>query len=146
MFREMKRMQREFDRAFNNPFWTRGLVPVKKASKDLDVRPDTDVQETEKEFIMQFDLPGVDKEDIKLNVDEKSISVKAEKKFEKNEETDCYLHQERSSQSYFRSFSLPKKIVPENVDADYKNGVLTVKMPKKEIEHQEKKQIEVKVN
>lgn len=142
IFEEMKRMHQEMDRLFSQVFSSPKLLH----SKDLVAkRPETDLQETEKEIIATFDLPGVEKGEIQLHVDKDLISVKAEKKHEVETKKENYLHQERSYSCFHRSFALPAEIKPEEAEAEYRNGVLTVRMPKKVIEKKERKRIEVKI-
>lgn len=138
LWEEMRHMQKEMDRLFSRPLLVSKGLPVAK-------QPETDLEETDKEIIATFDLPGVEKGDITLSVDKDSICVKAEKKLEKEEKKKGYLHQERSYSSFYRSFALPAEILADKVKAEYKNGVLTVKMPKKALEHKGKKLIDVKV-
>lgn len=142
IFDEIRKMQREMDRAFGETFFrSPRLLPTKTG---VVKQPETDVQETDKEVIATFDLPGVEKGDIELHVDKNSISVKAEKKHEVEEKKKDYLHQERSYTSFCRSFTLPAEVNPDQVDADYKDGVLIVRMAKREVEHKKRKQIEIK--
>ncbi len=147
LFEEMRLMQRDMDRVFGSLFAgpTR-LLPAKGGAAGVPMRrPDTDIQETEREVIATFDLPGVEKGDISLSVDSNSVTVKAEKKQEKEVQKKGYYYQERAYGSYYRTLPLPAEVIPDQAEAEYKNGVLTVRMPKKEISVQKRKGIEVKV-
>lgn len=147
IFEEMKKMQkRMFEDFYRRPMFRLSSSdwPEEKELAKFDA-PAADFKETDKELVAEFDLPGVGKEDIKLQVTENEIEVKAEKKHEVETKKEGLFHQERAYQGFYRKNSLPKKVKPEEVEAEFKNGVLTVKMPKKEIEQKKRKEIEVKV-
>ncbi|MBI4153280.1 Hsp20/alpha crystallin family protein [Candidatus Woesearchaeota archaeon] len=136
---EMRHMQREMDRLWGG-FWDmpqRKLLPG-KAEIAAWVPATTDLKETDKEVIAQFDIPGVDKKDIELHVNEQSISVKAERKAElKKEEKGIYRH-ERSYSGFYRQSALPAEVVPDKATAEYKDGVLTVTMQKAHLKERNK--------
>lgn len=103
--------------------------------------PIADVAETESSVIATFELPGVEKESIQLNVAEDSIEVKVEKKAEeKSEGREGFAHQMRSH-SFYSSIPLPAEVVSEKADASYKNGILRVEIPKRQ---EQRKKIEIK--
>jgi HSP20 family protein len=144
---EMKRLQREINRLFNR-FW--GLPEFgEKALPDMrkDIQafrePLSDLKETGKELIASIEIPGVDKNDIQLDLREDILKVKAEKKSEAKIEKEGYLRAERAYKGFYRSISLPVKVIPEKAKASYKNGVLTVRMPKAEKEEKETRRIEI---
>ncbi|MEW5896295.1 MAG: Hsp20/alpha crystallin family protein [Nanoarchaeota archaeon] len=144
-FEEMKKMREEMNRLFESTFGVPRLPRQLSWKGGIVKQPETDLQETDKEIIAVFDLPGVDKGNINLHVDRDSITVRAEKKTEKEEKKKGYVHQERAYTSFCRSFVLPKAVIPEKAEAEYKDGVLTVRMPKKEISAEKRKGIEVKI-
>jgi HSP20 family protein len=94
--------------------------------------PAVDIVETEDELIVKADLPDVRLEDIDVRVENGTLSLKGERKFEKELADKGYHRIERSYGSFMRSFSVPSSVDTEKVSADYKNGVLTVTLPKKE--------------
>jgi len=94
--------------------------------------PAVDIVETEDELIVKADLPDVRLEDIDVRVENGTLSLKGERKFEKELADQGYHRIERSYGSFMRSFSVPSSVDTEKVSADYKNGVLTVTLPKKE--------------
>src|SRR5579859_3480704 len=94
--------------------------------------PAVDIVETEDELIVKADLPDVALEDIDVRVENGTLSLKGERKFEKELADQGYHRIERSYGSFMRSFSVPSSVDTEKVSADYKNGVLTVTLPKKE--------------
>jgi len=94
--------------------------------------PSVDIFETENELILKADLPEVKLEDIEVRVENQTLTLKGERKFEKDESTRGYHRIERNYGTFVRSFSVPASVDAERVAAEYKNGVLTVTLPKKE--------------
>ncbi len=95
--------------------------------------PFIDVIETDKEVIATAEMPGLEKQDIKLNLTEDRLEISAETKHEEKKEEKGYVYRERRSGSYYRAISLPSPIDPDKSKASYKNGVLEIKMPKTEV-------------
>lgn len=95
--------------------------------------PPVDVLETENELILTADLPGIKQEDIDVRVEDGTLTIKGKRDFVQEEKNKGYHRIERSYGSFVRCFSLPESVDPEKIGADYKNGVLTVSVGKKEI-------------
>jgi len=95
--------------------------------------PAVDILETENELILKADVPELKLEDIDIRMENGTLSIKGERKVELEEGGKGYRRIERSYGSFARYFELPDTVDPEKVAADYKNGVLTVTLPKKEI-------------
>jgi HSP20 family protein len=95
--------------------------------------PAVDIFETENELVLKADLPEVDMKDIDIQLENGTLTLKGERKFEKEEKSQGYHRIERSYGSFARYFSLPDTVDSEKVQADYKGGVLTVTLPKKEV-------------
>lgn len=106
--------------------------------------PSVDIYETENELILKADLPDVKLEDIEVRVENQTLTLKGERKFEKDESTRGYHRIERHYGTFVRSFTVPASVDAERVAADYKNGVLTVTLPKKEAAKPRQVKIEVK--
>jgi HSP20 family protein len=104
--------------------------------------PAVDIYETPNELVVKADLPDVNEKDIDVRVENNLLTITGERKFEKNISEDNYLRVERSYGSFSRSFSLPNTVNAEAIQAEYKNGVLTVRLPKRE----ESKPRQVKVS
>ena len=104
--------------------------------------PAVDIFEAQNELVAKVDLPGVDEKDIDIRLENNTLTIRGERKFEKSVNEDSYLRVERAYGSFTRTFSLPNTINPEGINANYNNGVLTVHMPKRE----ESKPKQVKVN
>jgi len=105
--------------------------------------PKVDVTETENEFLISAELPGMDEKDIDITVDDGVVTLKGEKKMEKEDQQKEYYRVERSYGSFQRSFQIPESVDPDKIDASFTNGVLTVKMPKAPEEKKEVKKISI---
>jgi HSP20 family protein len=106
--------------------------------------PAVDIYETENELVVKADLPDVQDKDIDVRVENNTLSIRGERKFEKDVTEDNYLRIERSYGSFMRSFSLPNTVNSENIRADYRNGVLTLHMAKRE--ESKPKQIKISIS
>ena len=95
--------------------------------------PAVDILETDNELIIKADLPQVDMQDIHVELENGTLSLKGERKFEHEDKGAGYHRLERSYGSFARHFGVPDTVDPEKVKAEYKNGVLTVTLAKKEI-------------
>ena len=107
-------------------------------------RPSVDVYENEGGYVLKADLPGMKKEDIKIDVNDGTLTIKGEKKLEEKTEKDNYVRVERSFGSFMRSFTLTDDVDTENIEAAYKDGVLEITLTKKE--EAKPKEIQVQVN
>jgi HSP20 family protein len=106
--------------------------------------PAVDILETENELVLRADLPDVKLEDIDIRVENQTLSLKGERRFEKEESVKGYHRIERSYGSFVRTFTLPPTVDPDHVSAEYKNGVLTVTLPKKEAAKPRQVKVEIK--
>jgi HSP20 family protein len=95
--------------------------------------PAVDIYETENELVLKADVPDVDPKNVGIQVENGTLTLKGERKFEHEKNGKGFHRIERSYGSFVRAFSLPDSVDAENVKADYKNGVLTVTIPKKEV-------------
>jgi HSP20 family protein len=95
--------------------------------------PAVDILETETELIFKVDVAGVNLQDIDVQVENGTMTLKGERKFEKDDKVTGYHRMERGYGVFARSFTLPNTVDPEGVRADYAHGVLTVTVPKKEL-------------
>jgi len=94
--------------------------------------PSVDIFETEEALTLKADLPDVKIEDIDVRVENQTLTLRGQRKFEKEESVKGYHRIERSYGDFVRSFAVPATVDTEKVQADYKNGVLTITLPKKE--------------
>lgn len=126
-FAELEDMRSRLMRAFDLP------SPLRWAGEDLSPAvwaPSVDVKETEEEFIIHVDLPGVKPEDVDLQVTGDNVVIKGERKFEQEQEKEGYHRIERSYGSFQRAFTLNTPVKADEISAGLKDGVLTVKLPK----------------
>lgn len=105
--------------------------------------PAVDIAENDEHFLIEADVPGVDPKDIEVSMDNGVLSIKGERKSEVKEEEEGYTRVERLHGSFYRRFSLPESADPENISAKSNNGVLQIKVGKKEVT--KPKKISVKV-
>ena len=144
-FKDLVNMQREMGRLFDGLF----------ADFDGDVRTDpfgrsyitpwsprADVIENDDAYVIKAELPGVNKNDVKITLRDNVLTIKGEKKEEKEEKEKNFHRIERSYGSFERSFALPAGVKNDKVDAAYKDGVLSITLPK--AEEAKPKEIEVK--
>ena len=94
--------------------------------------PAVDIYETENELVLKADLPEVEQKDIDVRVENATLTIAGERKFEKRESGKGFHRMERQYGSFVRSFAVPNTFDTEQIAAEYQNGVLTVKLPKKE--------------
>ncbi len=103
-----------------------------------------DIYETENELVVKADLPDLQEKDIDVRVENNTLTIRGERKFEKDINEDNYLRVERAYGPFTRSFSLPNTINSEGIRAEYRNGVLTLHMAK--LEESKPKQIKISVS
>jgi HSP20 family protein len=128
-FHNLLASQREFDRLFKE------AVPRFFGESELSTRtwaPAVDIFETPENIVLKAELPGIDPKDVEVRVEDNTLYLKGERRFEKEVKEESYHRVERSYGSFARSFSLPNSIDAEKVGAEYKDGVLTLTMPKRE--------------
>jgi HSP20 family protein len=123
-------MRAEMDRLFEN-FIGRGVFGTPVQSQATQLTPSIDVRENEKEIVIDAELPGMNENDVQIVVREGVVSLKGEKKSERDEKKDTYHLVERSYGSFERLFRLPEGVNEEQIKADFNNGVLHVVIPKR---------------
>lgn len=116
----------------------------KKSNENSVWSPASDISENKENFYLLIDLPGIEKEDVKINFNDGELIISGERKEEEKEEGKTYHRVERSFGKYSRAFRLPDEIIVEKIIADFKNGQLKITIPK--AEKAKPKEIEIKVN
>jgi len=106
--------------------------------------PAADIYETENELVVKSDLPEMHEKDIDVRVENNTLTIRGERKFNNEVHEDNYLRVERAYGTFTRTFSLPNTVNTEAIKAEYKNGVLTVSMPKRE--ETKAKQVKISVS
>lgn len=138
---DMLAMQKGINRVFDN-FFRGGLLDDDSTSTGM-WAPSVDIAETETAYTVKVELPGVEKENVKITMQDNILTLRGEKKQEKESNQSNYHRVERSFGSFQRSFSLPSSVLSDKIDAVYNNGVLSITLPK--AENARPKEIEVKV-
>ena len=147
-FEEIRRMHEEMDKLFSRRLGSSGLLPYgkgKELTRYQNFRmPVADIKETENSVIAAVEIPGADKKDIELNVTDKAIEIKAEKKAEKEVKEKGRYSYEAKSHKFYRILPLPVTVKADKAEATYKDGVLRVEIPKIKKLEAKKKKIEIK--
>lgn len=136
-FEEMREIERRMNRLLREMWGPRPsrrlLERGEKGLAPMEARePYTDIMETTDSVIVTAELPGVKKEDISINAAEESIEISAEIKREAKVEEKGFYRRERGYDRYYRAYSLPARVKPDEAKATYKNGVLEIVLPKTE--------------
>ena len=128
-FRDLRMLQDEVNRLFSSNFSrTFGDEGIARGAW----APTVDIYENKDQIVLEAELPGMNREDFELTVENNVLTLRGERRFEKKDESDNYHRVERSYGSFSRSFTLPQTVLTENVSAEYKNGVLRVVLQKRE--------------
>jgi HSP20 family protein len=128
-FRDLRTLQEEVNRLFSN-----NLTP---SFDDEGIgrgawNPTVDIYENKDQIVLEAELPGMNREDFDLTIENNVITLRGERRFEKKDDADNYHRVERAYGSFTRSFTLPQTVSGEGAKADYRNGVLRVALPKRE--------------
>ena len=133
-------LTRQIDRMFNDFF----SFPTDWAERDSDFVPRVNITDSKDNIALTFELPGMKKEDIKVTVKDNVLNVSGKREFSEEEKDDNYIRTEISTGSFCRSFTLPDTVNSEKISADYKDGMLIVKLAK--LEEVKPKEIDVKIS
>src|SRR6266404_5516596 len=126
-FRDMLAFQDRLNRAFEQS----ARLPQTGAEEQLGTwAPAVDIYETEKEIVLKADLPGVNLADVDIRVENNVLTVRGERRFEKEVKEDNYHRIERTYGNFVRTFTLPNTVNADKIEAAYENGVLKIGMPK----------------
>jgi HSP20 family protein len=147
-FEEMQQVQKEMNRMFNNSFWHgAGTLDPTRWQQSIVLDPQLDIKQLPKEYLFQIDLPGMDKSNIKVQAENKTLMVSGEKKSDTEENApNKYYRRERSFGSFSRAIPLPEDAMAEGIQAEYKNGVLMIHIPRAAMinQPQQKNTVEIK--
>lgn len=133
-FAELERIRREFDRLIEE-MWPREEVERAFA-------PAVEMYETDNEIVVKAELPGVKKENIEVSIKDNTLHIRGEKKEEREEKTETIHRLERVYGKFERVLTLPVDVKAEEVKAEYKDGILEIRLPKSEVSKEKK--IEIK--
>lgn len=129
-------LSRDLDKVFNQMLET---VPAEKDH----IRPKIDIHANDEGYSISAELPGIEEDDIKVDLKDGALYISGENKSEHKEDSDGYYRLERSYGKYKRVLLLPDDVDTGNIKASYKNGVLSIKIPKLEEKVEEVKSIEI---
>ena len=127
-FKDMITLREKMNRLFEDYY------PARTQEKDMMTStwaPSVDIYESENELVLTAELPGIKEEDIEIKLEDNTLSIKGDRKFEKATKEENYHRIERSYGSFYRSFTLPRNIDQDKIRAESENGILKVTMPKK---------------
>ncbi|HXX74511.1 MAG TPA: Hsp20/alpha crystallin family protein [Nitrospiraceae bacterium] len=141
-WKELEEMEKRLSTVFGPAPSTAG-GDKKEAIAVAEWSPLVDITEDDKEYIVKAEIPEMKKEEIKINVHDDVLTISGERKYEKEEKGKKYHRVERAYGSFMRSFTLPEDADGTKVNAEYKDGVLKVRLPKSE--KAKPKAIEVKI-
>ena len=139
-FREFEDILRRYSEPTGRNLLNREQESVLSASWT----PSVDINETKDAYVVKGELPGVDKDNVDISIEDNLLVIRGEKKVEKESEEDKFHRKECVYGSFERSFSLPKQVDINNVEASFDNGVLKLNIPK--AEEAKPKQIQVQIN
>jgi HSP20 family protein len=133
----------EFFRGINSPAFNRWMRTLGDNGPGIEWAPVADISETEKEYLVKAELPGVNREDVKVTLDNGVLCIQGERRHEKEEKGEKTHRTERFYGSFARSFTLPDNTDAAGIRAESKDGVLHVHVPK--LKAEKAKPIEIKV-
>ena len=139
--RSLNHFQEEMNHLFQDFF---GNSALSRFEENFEQMPAIDVVENDKDFKIKAELAGMDPENVDVSVTDGYLTIKGERKEEKEEKDDNYLRQEMSYGSFRRSISLPETANFDKADASFKNGILTIQIPKKSGAVQKPKKLQIK--
>jgi HSP20 family protein len=143
-FRELEDMSNRLNRVFTRGGLARSGAAEKDTMTVFDWAPSVDIIETPEAFQIKAELPDVKKDDVKISVDGGVLRIEGERKQEKEEKGKRFHRIERSYGSFLRTFTLPDNVDESKVQAEFKDGILNVRLPKSE--KAKPRAIEVKVS
>ena len=132
-------LQQRLNRLFEDRFLPLGAEPFSMGAWS----PTCDIYETENEIVVKAEIPGVKKEDVKLSMLDNVLTLTGERKFEEETKKENYVRVERGYGSFTRSFTLPPSVDAQKISAEFKDGLLEIKLPK--LEQAKPKEVEIKV-
>ena len=122
----------DFDDLFSQ-FWGQKAPLMSDESDSQYFTPAIDIHETDTEYQMSVDLPGLKKEDVKIEINARSLTLSGVRHFENKEQSEGYNRREKFYGEFRRSFTLPENINTEDIKAQMENGVLELRLPKHEV-------------
>jgi HSP20 family protein len=148
-WRPFESLRREFDRMFDDFMGGFGRFPLRSLAREelpFVSSPPVDVIEKDDAFQITAELPGLDQKDVEVTCTDSTLTIKGEKKEDKEEKKKDYYVSERRFGSFQRAFRIPETVDAVKIDAAFKNGVLTLTLPKTTEAQKSQRKIEVKTS
>ncbi len=143
-FQDLLNVQREMNQLIDRFFSDTPFSEDREAAYLTEWSPDVDIKETKKEFVVQAELPGLKKKDVRITYKDGVLTIEGERKQEKEEKDKNFYRVERRFGKFYRAFQIPGAIKEDQIQAKFKDGVLTIRLPKSEEE--KGREIEVKIS
>ena len=130
----------DMDKMISNVFENDWNFPVRSKTN---WSPPVDVKETDDSFTLTADIPGLTKKEVTVNVADGIVSISGEQKLEDEKKSDNYHYRERRYGSFSRTFNLPETVNEEDISASFKNGILSIELPKHEVVLPKEREIKI---
>jgi HSP20 family protein len=149
----LETLHQEIDRLFDDFSWTWPRLSLPRISgaapylqRDIELRVASEVSEDDKAYRVTVELPGMSEKDVEVSLSDSALTIKGEKKSEKEESKKDYHYSERTYGAFRRSFVLPEGVDAGKIEANMKSGVLTVVLPKNAEAQKKSRKIEIKTS
>ena len=129
-FQEFTSLQRQMNHLYDSLFGRTPWMPFEENLSAWEFGPPADVYEDDQKLTFKVEVPGIDEKDVKVELEDNVLTVRGERKIEKNIKEENFRRKERHYGAFSRSFTLPASVDPDKIDAKYSHGVLTIEMPK----------------
>lgn len=130
-FQEFTSLQRQMNRLFDNFFRTTPSMRFEESLSTWEFGPPVDIIEDDQKLTFKVEAPEIDEKDIKVEIENNVLTVRGERKFEKDIKEENFRRMERHYGAFSRSFTLPGTVDPDKIEANYAHGILAIKMPKR---------------
>ena len=130
----------DMDKMINNVFENDWNFSVRSKTN---WSPAVNVKESDNSFTLTADIPGLTKKEVKVNITDGILSISGERKFEDEKENGNYHYRERRYGSFSRTFNLPETVNEEDISASFKNGILSIELPKHEVVLPKEREIKI---
>lgn len=127
-FRDLITLREKMNRLFEDTFAARGEEKDLMASTWT---PSVDIYETENDVVLTAEIPGIEDKDIEIKIEDSTLSIKGERKLEKETKEENYHRIERAYGIFYRSFTIPHNVDQDKIQAEHESGVLKITMPRK---------------
>ncbi len=141
-FQELSTLQRQMNRLFESFAGRTSLLPFEEELGAWEFGPPVDIIEDDQKLQFKVEVPGIEEKDIHVEVENNVLTVRGERKLEKDIKEENFRRMERHYGAFARSFTLPPSVDAEKIEANYNNGILAIQMPKRA----EAKPKQIKVN